>query len=200
MCTPQVSKPGSRACQACFTSKQRCSWGEDAGAPAAAGVKEPAVPVVAPRGRSRGGAGDTQLRIAKAAEDSALAHKKSAEELARTAVAAERAALALEGIQMSLRDIGLAATSRPPVGSRPSAVPRPNIVISRPPIRPSRDVLVHAPVRAAQASSSSAVDRSSAARSESRPAKRGRPAPEEPEEEESSSSEAGDSDVEMETE
>ena len=145
------------------------------------GVKEPAVPVVAPRGRSRGGAGDTQLRIAKAAEDSALAHKKSAEELALTRVAAERAALALEGIQTSLRDIALAAAPRPP-------------------IRPSRDVLVRAPVRAAQASLSSAVDRSSATRSETRPAKRGRPAPEEPEEEEGGSGEAEDSGAEMETE
>jgi hypothetical protein len=106
-CVPQVSKPSAKACQACFTSKQRCSWGEDVVAPVVVGSRESVAQGVAPRGRSRGAAGDAQLRAVKAAEDSALAHKRSADELARAAVAAERSALALEGIQSSLREIAL---------------------------------------------------------------------------------------------
>ena len=161
-CILQVSKPSTRACQACFISKQQCSWGEDATVPAAVGVRESASQVIAPRGCSHGGARDVQLCAVKAAEDSALAHKRSVGKLGCTATAAERAAMALEGIQLLLQENAQLVLPHPPVPSRP-------------PIIPTCDLPMHSLTHPSQAMLSGSSDRQSARCPEYHPAKWGCP-------------------------
>ena len=116
-CVPQVDKPGARACQPCFTSKQKCSWAEDGPTAPPPIVSVTAEAEVHPRGRARAAANDVQLRIANAAEESLLVHKRSAEALNRIASASERTALAMEGVMTSLQDI-TRSLAPPPVRTR----------------------------------------------------------------------------------
>jgi hypothetical protein len=87
----------SRACQACATAKAGCSLkdGED-------DVRTPEP--VAPKSRARVDP-DAQTRLAVAAEQSALHHKRSAEALERSAAAQERSAKAQEAMARQIASV-----------------------------------------------------------------------------------------------
>jgi hypothetical protein len=87
----------SRACQACATAKAGCSLkdGEE-------DVRTPEP--VAPKSRARADP-DAQTRLAVAAEQSALHHKRSAEALERSAAAQERSAKAQEAMARQIASV-----------------------------------------------------------------------------------------------
>jgi hypothetical protein len=87
----------SRACQACATAKAGCSLkdGEE-------DVRSPEP--VAAKSRARVDP-DVQTRLAVAAEQSALHHKRSAEALERSAVAQERSAKAQEAMARQIASV-----------------------------------------------------------------------------------------------
>jgi hypothetical protein len=87
----------SRACQACATAKAGCSLkdGEEE-------VRSPEP--VAPKSRARVDP-DAQTRLAVAAEQSALHHRRSAEALERSAAAQERSAKAQEAMARQIASV-----------------------------------------------------------------------------------------------
>ena len=98
-----------------------------------------------------------------------LTHKRSVDKLSHTTMAAERATMALEGIQSSLWEITQSVILHPPVPSCPAIIPHP-------PVHPMHDLPVCTPVHPLQATSSSSSDCQSARHPEYHPTKWGHPA------------------------
>lgn len=122
-----MGRPSAKACHPCGVAKARCSFADVA--PSVAGsIADPDIEIVAPpRARNRGAASDAQLRIAKAAEDSALHHKRSADALVRVAEASERAAAAFEGLNEKIAGLTLAISGPRATGGQYRGGDRPAI-------------------------------------------------------------------------